>query len=301
MNWSSFRIPERGYKLQQRLLAWPALLFAALFFIVPIGLLARVSLYEGGGRSGFGIGGMYKSGTWSIGAYHDLISDGYFAELLSFTLRFGLAAAMISTLLGFTLAMLIVRLPPTVRLLALCAVFLPKLANVLVIVYGLVLLLGDFGPVNSLLGIFRADAAPPLALLHNFTGALIGEVYLILPYAVLLLVATLDRIPPLLIPAARGLGAGRFEAFRRITLPLSLPGIATTFLLCLIFGIGAYVAPAILGSPDEFTLSIDIQRQTFENLNWPRAAAESILMLLCVGSLCAIYGAGVAGLRGVGR
>ena len=168
-----------------------------------------------------------------------------------------MSAAAISVLLGFGLALLIVRLPPTLRLLALCAVFLPKLANVLVIVYGLVLLLGDFGPVNSLLAPLRGDGLP-LPLLHNFTGALIGEVYLILPYAVLLLVATLDRIPALLLPAARGLGAGAFETFRRITLPLCLPGIATTFLLCLIFGIGAYVAPAILGSPDEFTLSIDI-------------------------------------------
>ncbi len=284
----------------RRALAWPALLFVAVFFFVPIGLLVRVSLYEGGGRSGFGIGGLYLPGTWTIDAYRNLLGDGYFGELLSFTLRFGLAAAAISVLLGFGLALLIVRLPPTARLLALCAVILPKLANVLVIVYGLVLLLGDFGPVNSLLAPLRGDA-PPLPLLHNFTGALIGEVYLILPYAVLLLVATLDRIPPLLLPAARGLGAGRFETFRRITLPLCLPGIATTFLLCLIFGIGAYVAPAILGSPDEFTLSIDIQRQTFENLNWPRAAAESVMMLLCVGALCATYGLGVAGMRKVMR
>ncbi len=281
----------------RRVLAWPALLFVALFFLVPIGLLVRVSLYEGGGRSGFGIGGLYVPGSWSTDAYRNLLGDGYFWELLSFTLRFGLAAAAISVLLGFGLALLIVRLSPTARLLALCAVFLPKLANVLVIVYGLVLLLGDFGPVNQLLAPLRGDDAQPLALLHNFTGALIGEVYLILPYAVLLLVATLDRIPPLLLPAARGLGAGHFETFRRVTLPLCMPGLATTFLLCLIFGIGAYVAPTILGSPDEFTLSIDIQRQTFENLNWPRAAAESVMMLVCVGAVCATYGLGVAGMR----
>jgi ABC-type spermidine/putrescine transport system permease subunit I len=277
-------------------LAWPALLFVALFFMLPMGLLVRVSLYEGGGRSGFGIGGMVKTGTWSTGAYRALLGDGYFAELLGFTLSFGFWAAAISVALGFGLALMIHRLPAWARLAALCAVFLPKLANVLVIVYGLVLLLGDFGPVNALLAPLRGDAAP-WPLLHNLIGALIGEVYLILPYAVLLLVATLDRIPPMLVPAARGLGAGAFEAFWRVTLPLCLPGLATTFLLCLIFGLGAYVAPTILGSPNEFTLSVDIQRQAFENLNWPRAAAESVMMLVCVAALCGTYGIGAAAVR----
>ena len=280
----------------RRLLAWPALAFVAVFFALPMLLLVRVSLYEGGGRSGFGIGGLYRPGTWAIDAYRQLLGDGYFVELLRFTLGFGLCAAALSVLLGFGLALLIVRLPPWVRLAALCAVFLPKLANVLVIVYGLVLLLGDYGPVNGLLAPLHGSASP-LPLLHNFTGALIGETYLILPYAVLLLVATLDRVPPMLVPAARGLGAGSAQAFWRITLPLCGPGIATTFLLCLIFGIGAYVAPAILGSPDEFTLSVDIQRQAFENVNWPRAAAESVMMLVCVAVLCSSYGLGVALLR----
>ncbi len=283
-------------RLLRRLLAWPALAFVALFFVVPMLLLVRVSLYEGGGRSGFGIGGLYRPGTWSVDAYRNLIRDGYFAELLRFTLGFGLCAATLSVLLGFGLALLIVRLPPWARLIALCAVFLPKLANVLVMVYGLVLLLGDYGPVNGLLAPWRGSTAP-LPLLHNFTGALIGETYLILPYAVLLLVATLDRLPPMLVPASRGLGASAMQTFRRITLPLCVPGIATAFLLCLIFGIGAYVAPAILGSPDEFTLSVDIQRQAFENVNWPRAAAESVMMLTCVAVLCSSYGVGVALLR----
>ena len=134
--------------------------------------------------------------------------------------------------------------------------------------------------------------------MHNYTGALIGEVYFVLPYAVLLLVAALDRIDPLLRPAARGLGAGAWRAFTRVTLPLALPGLSTSFVLCTIFAFGAFVSPYILGGPDEFTLSIDIQRQAFENLNWPRAAAEAVMMLATLGAVGLAYAVGA---RGLGR
>lgn len=277
----------------QRLLSWPALVFVVLFFVAPLLLLLRVSFYEGGGRSGFGIGGMYIPNTWTLSAYTKLFADSYFTELLTFTFKLGIYAATISVVLGYALALLIRPLSGGFRLLAMSAVFLPKLANVLVIVYGLELLLGDFGAVNKLLAPLNTTGSP-IALLHNFTGTLIGEVYLILPYAVLLLVAALDRIPPLLVPAARGLGMGPLATFLKITLPLTMPTLIVTYLLCLIFGIGAFVAPAILGSPDEFTLSVDIQRQAFENLNWPRAAAESVMMLICVTALCVTYGVGTA-------
>lgn len=267
----------------------PGLAFLAVFFALPLLVLLRVSLYQGGGRSGFGIGGgFYTPGTWSLDAYRGLFEDAYFIDVLRFTIAFGLQAALCAVLIGFVLALLISRLQGWKRLLALAAIFLPKLANVLVMVYGLQLLLGDHGAVNQLLAPFHAGSAP-LALLHNYPGALIGEVYLILPYAVLLLVATLDRIDPLLRPAARGLGAGAVRTLVRVTLPLALPGLSTTFVLCTVFAFGAFVAPYILGSPDEFTLSIDIQRQAFENSNWPRAAAEAVMMLCALSVMGLLF------------
>ena len=271
------------------LLSMPGLAFLAVFFVLPLLVLLRVSLYQGGGRSGFGIGGgFYTPGTWSLDAYRGLFEDAYFSDVLRFTIAFGLQAALCAVLIGFALALLISRLQGWKRLLALAAIFLPKLANVLVMVYGLQLLLGDHGPVNQLLAPLHPGPAP-LALLHNYPGALIGEVYLILPYAVLLLVATLDRIDPLLRPAARGLGAGAVRTLVRVTLPLALPGLSTTFVLCTVFAFGAFVAPYILGSPDQFTLSIDIQRQAFENSNWPRAAAEAVMMLCALGGMGLLF------------
>jgi ABC-type spermidine/putrescine transport system permease subunit I len=277
----------------------PGGVFLLLFFALPLLLLLRVSLYAGGSRSGFGIGALYQADTWSLQAYRGLFSDDYFVELLTFTLKFGAQVALISVLLGLALALLIQRLRPGLRAWALGAVFLPKLASVLVVIYGLELLLGSQGlPHRVVVALSGSDA---VSLLHNFSGALIGEVYLVLPYAVLLLVAALDRIDPLLRPAARGLGAGPLRCFVWVTLPLVWPSLGATFLLCLVFGMGAYVAPYILGSPNEFTLSIDIQRQAFEYSNWPRAAAESMLLLVALGVVAAVYSAGSGWWRVRGR
>jgi ABC-type spermidine/putrescine transport system permease subunit I len=269
----------------------PALGLLLLFFLAPMLLLFRVSLYEGGGRSGFGIGGrggFYQPGTWTVGAYTTLLGEAYFREVLAFTVFLGLAVTLLTLLVAYSLALYIHRLPARAKALALTAVVLPKLSNVLVILYGLELLLGNSGPVNDALVVLGV-VSEPVMLYHNLTGVLIGEAYLIVPYAVLVLVAALDRIDPNLVSAARGLGAGPLRAFWRITLPLSAPGIALAGLLSLIWALGAFVGPVLLGSPQELTLAVEVQRQTFENINWPRGAATAVLMLGTLAVCLALY------------
>ena len=270
---------RRSDRLQALALAAPALALLLFFFLVPALMLGRVSLYEGGSQSGFGIGGsFYQPGTWSLHAYRGLLTDGYFRSILAFTLKFGVAVALATVTIAYPMAFLISRLPGKWKLAAVTVVTLPKLANVLVVIYGLKLLMGTNGLVNQLMQAFGLIKSPA-ELLHNLTGAMVGETYLILPYAVLILIVTLDRIDPSLAQAARGLGAGPWRTFWRITFPLSLPGVALVFFLSLIFAFGAFVSPYLMGSPEELTLAVDVQKQTFENLNWPRGAAEAVIML----------------------
>jgi ABC-type spermidine/putrescine transport system permease subunit I len=271
------------------LLAAPALALLLFFFLVPMLLLARVSLYEGGGRSGFGIGsGFYRPGTLSLNTYSTLLSETYFRQVFTFTVLLGLGVTVLTLVMAYPLAIYIHHLRARFKALALTAVVLPKLANVLVIVYGLELLLGNSGPINNWL-LMLGMVEQPVMLFHNLTGVVIGETYLILPYAVIVLVAALDNIDPHLVPAARGLGAGPLRSFWRVTLPLSAPGIALAGLLCLIWALGAFVGPVLLGSPQEITLAVEVQRQTFENLNWPRGAATAVLMLVTLCSCMALY------------
>jgi ABC-type spermidine/putrescine transport system permease subunit I len=272
------------------LLAAPAVLLLVLLLLVPFGLLVRVSLFEGGSRSGFGIGGdgFYRPGTWTIQAYTTLLGEKYFRDVLRFTIFLGIVVTVLTLLIAYPLALYVHKLPQRWKALALAGVILPKLASVLVIVYGLKLLLGSSGPVNdALIGLGVVSA--PVMLFHNLTGVVIGEVYLILPYAVLVLVAALDRIDESLVPAAQGLGAGPLRAFWRITLPLSAPGILLASLLSLIWALGAFVGPVLLGSPDEITLGVEVQRQTFENINWPRGAATAVLMLGTLAGCLMLY------------
>jgi len=272
------------------LLATPVLMLLILFFVMPMIFLIRVSFYAGGGNSGFGLGssGFYEPGTWSLDAYQFLLTDQYFYDIWGFTVGLGVALTLLVILLAYPLSLVIHRLSFPFKGVALAAVVLPKLANSLVIIYGLQLLLGKQGLVNQIL-LALGMIQEPLTLFHNLVGVLIGGTYSILPYAVLILVTGLDRIDTNLLPAAQGLGATPWQAFWRVTFPLSLPSVILAALLSLIFALGLLEAPSLLGSPQEITLPVDIRKQAYQNLNWPRGAAEALMMLITVGVCVLLY------------
>jgi len=278
-------------RLAPLLCAGPAILMLLVLFVLPMLLLLRVSLFEGGGQSGFGLGagGFYRPDTWTLQAYGTLLGDFYFRDVLAFTVGLGIGLALLSVLIAYPLALFIRSLRGSAKWLALSAVVLPKLANLLVVIYGWVLILSNEGPINRAL-LQLGLRQQPLELLHNLTAVVIGETYLILPYAVLVLVAAFEGIDPTLEAAAQGLGASRWQTFRRVTLPLSARGLALAAMISLIWGLGAFISPYLLGGPEQITLAVDVQKQAFENLNWPRAAADAVLMLLVVAAVVAVFG-----------
>jgi ABC-type spermidine/putrescine transport system permease subunit I len=245
-----------------------------VFLAGPLLLLLRVSLFVPATGRGF-----YQPGTWTAGNYTDLATDSYFRAVLLFTVLLALGLTLLVLLIAYPLALFIHTLPPRRKALALCMVILPKLASVLVTAYGLHAILSGSGPINQLLlglGLVRE----PLPLTRNLAGVVLGETYLLLPYAILVLVVALGRIDPLLIPAARGLGASGWQAFRRITLPLSVPGLVVAGQLTLVWALGAFIGPLLLGSPEEITLAVEVHRQAVENNRWPRGAATAVVLVL---------------------
>jgi ABC-type spermidine/putrescine transport system permease subunit I len=275
------------------LLAAPAIALVLLFAVVPIALLVRVSLTESAGDAGF-----YRAGTWATRAYADLLGDRFGRGLVAFTAGLGAAVAALAVAIAYPLALYIHSLPRRAKIAALGIVLLPKLANLYVVLYGLNLLLGRAGPVN---GVLVALGSEPIALTHNLAGVLIGETFLILPYAILVLVLSLDRIDPALVAAARGLGASRWGAFRRITWPLSLPGVCIAGKLCLIWALAVFVGPVLLGGPEQATLGVMVQKWSQEDSNWPRAAAAAVLNLFTVVVCVALYTLPARRLTGGGR
>jgi ABC-type spermidine/putrescine transport system permease subunit I len=253
-------------------------------FLGPLLLLLRVSFTE----SAVGGAGFYQPGTWSVHAYAELLGERFGRGIVWFTVLLGVGVAALSVLIGYPLALVIHALPRRAKVLALGVVILPKLSNVFVVLYGVNLLLGLNGPVNRTL-LALGVTSEPLLLTHNLVGVLIAETYLILPYAVLVLIPALDRIDPALTAAARGLGAGPWTTFRRVTLPLSLPGVAVAGQLCLIWALGAFVGPVLLGGPEQTTLAVWVQKLGLEYGDWPRAAATAVLTVLTVAVCVALY------------
>ncbi len=259
-------------RLAPYLLSAPAAALLVGLLAGPLVLLARVSLYEPPrGR------GLFTPGTWT-GENFTAVFDRYGIGLLAFTLLFGAGVAVATVLTAYPLALWVRSLGTRGRTVAVGAVLLPKLAGPLVTLFGLQQLLSAAGPVNRLLLAVGATDSP-LTLIRNLCGAAVGEAYLILPYAVLVLLIQLLRIDPTVEAAARGLGASRWQAFRRVTLPLSLPGVVLAGELALVWGVGAFLGPLLLGGPEETTLSAEVHRQAFEYGQWPRAAALAVTLL----------------------
>ena len=264
------------------LLSAPAAGLLLALLAGPLLLLARVSLYEPPRGRGF-----FAPGTWTLANYA-AAADGYGLTLLGYTVLFGVGVAGLTVLIAYPLALFIRSLPRGARTPALACVLLPKLASVLVVLFGLQQLLGDGGPVNRLL-LAAGLVGEPLRLVHARAGAVVGEVYMILPYAVLVLFAELAAIDPGLEAAARGLGASGRQVFWRVTLPLSAPGLVLAGQLALVWGVGAFLGPLLLGGPPEVTLSVEVHRQAFEYGRWPRAAAEAVLLVAAEGICLAGY------------
>jgi ABC-type spermidine/putrescine transport system permease subunit I len=167
------------------------------------------------------------------------------------------------------------------------AVILPKLTNLLVLMYGVLLLLGDTGYINQALLALHL-ISEPLPLFANLPALVFGEVLIVLPYPILMLVAALEAVDPALEEAARSLGGNPLRAYYEAVLKLIVPALVTSALVTFIWGLGAFIAPTILGTPDWYTIAVEVYSETLDKLNWPLGAA---LATTYVAFVAAIVGA----------
>jgi putrescine transport system permease protein len=164
-------------------------------------------------------------------------------------------------------------------------VILPFWTSFLIRVYAWITILQHDGLLNRLLiGLGIVDA--PIAWLASDTAIYIGLVYSYLPFMVLPLYATLQKLDPALLEAAADLGAPRWRAFWSVTLPLSLPGAAAGALLCFIPIVGEFVIPDLLGGSETMMIGQTLWMEFFANRDWPIASAIAVVLLcLLVGPI----------------
>jgi putative spermidine/putrescine transport system permease protein len=157
-------------------------------------------------------------------------------------------------------------------------VVLPFLTSIIVRTYAWMVLLGRNGVVNQYLLALGLTQAP-LPLLYNQAGVVVGMTYVPLPFMVLTLASVMRGIDPALVHAAHSLGASRWQAFRRVFLPLSAPGIAGGTLLVFILSLGFFITPALMGGPSDVMIAMLIEREVEFTLNWSFASTLAVILL----------------------
>ncbi len=259
-------------------------LWLLLFFAVPFAIILMISF----ARTQVGSPPYtwlleYVDGAFSLklnlGSYVALVKDSQYVLAYLSSIKIAVIATLLTLLIGYPMAYVISRMSPAARNVAMMLVVLPSWTSFLIRVYAWIGILDRNGLLDQLLQKIGITDAP-LNLLYTPTAAYIGIVYCYLPFMVLPLYANLIKLDHRLLEAAYDLGAKPWQAFLKITLPLSRGGIIAGCMLVMIPAVGEFVIPEMLGGPDTLMIGRVLWGEFFNNRDWPTASAVAVVMLL---------------------
>jgi len=255
-------------------LAVPAVVTLLLVFVLPLAFLASNSLHPGGSMGRIGP-------AWTLDNYLRFLGDGFYLGILLDTLAIGLLVVAICAVIGYPVAYFLARTRSRWRGALTFAVLAPMLISVVVRNLGWLPVLGDSGLVNWLL-LSLGLTDQPVKLVYNLTGVVIGLVHALSPFMIMSLITVIRRIEPALEEASINLGAGPFETFWRVVLPLSRPGLLAGSLLVFTLSIAAYITPAMMGGKRVLVMAVFIEQQVRSVLNYPFGATAAVVLLSVV-------------------
>jgi putative spermidine/putrescine transport system permease protein len=269
----------------------PALLLFVFFFLLPLGVLAVMAFLSGNPVNA-------PTVELTLRHFKRFFADDLYLEALWATLRIGLLTTLATLLLGYPLAHLMARARSRVgHALLLMAVIAPMLTGIVVRTFAWMTLLQDKGVINTTL-IALGLTEKPLKLMYNEFGTVVALTHIYVPFMVLTLAGVIGRVDERLEEAARSLGATRWQAFREVTLPLSLPGILAGSLLVFALAISAYVTPFLMGGTEVLTLPMLIYQQVSSSFNPNFAGALGVVLLAVSLAVVIAYNKVLAGLSG---
>jgi len=263
-------------------------LWLAAFFLVPFLIVLKISFSQTAIAQppytpvldlAAGFAGIKQFfGGLSFDNYKTLTTDTlYFASYLK-SLEMAAISTLLLLLIGYPLAYGITRTPPRLQTALVLLVVMPFLTAFLIRIYAWVNILQRDGLLNQVLMALGIVNEPPVWLSTD-TAVYIGIVYSYLPFMVLPLYATLERMDDTLLEAAADLGCPRWKAFWLVTVPLSLPGVIAGSLLCFIPIVGEFVIPDLLGGSQTIMIGQTLWTEFFANRDWPVASAVAVLLL----------------------
>jgi putative spermidine/putrescine transport system permease protein len=243
----------------------PATAFLAVLFVLPVVHVLRMSFQPVAG------------GASPLSQYLRFAGEPYYLSILWFTVKISLVVTVLDLLLGYPIALMIARTNPRVARLLYVIVIAPLLVSLVVRTYGWMVILAPNGLVNQALR--WSGLGDGVRLMYNEAGVVIGMTHILLPFMVLTVTAAIQNIDRSLEEAAATLGASRLEVFRRVTLPLSLPGVVVGALLVFILTLGSYVTPVLLGGDRGVVISSLVFDNSILLANWPFGAAIAVVFL----------------------
>jgi spermidine/putrescine transport system permease protein len=243
-------------------------LWIVLFFVVPLSVIWAYSF----GRT-LGLTEVVVTGTL---ANYQRVFDPVYLLIFGKSLVFAGFTTAICLVIGFPYALVMTFASNRGKVLLLLGIMLPFWTNLLVRTYALMAILRTEGWINSFAGLFGLG---PFEMLHTNFAVIVGLVYVHLPFIVLPLYSTLDRLDRSLLEASLDLGAGHLRTIFQVVVPIAWPGIASAVMLCFIPALGSYLTPDLLGGPDSQMIASVIERQFKRANDWPFGAALSFMLM----------------------
>jgi putrescine transport system permease protein len=272
--------------LQRRITTWVPYAWLFVFFLAPFVIVFKISLSE----PAIAIPPYVpvfesladlrtKIGELSFANYAWLIEDALYLKAYLSSLWIALVSTILTLLIGYPIAYGMARAPRGLQPVLVMLVILPFWTSFLIRVYAWIGILKPEGLLNQLL-LFLGLIDQPLTIINTNTAVYIGIVYSYLPFMVLPLYASLEKMDQTLLEAAADLGSTPLKSFWQITFPLSLPGVFAGALLVFIPAMGEFVIPDLLGGSETLMIGRTLWNEFFLNRDWPVASAVAIVLLL---------------------
>ncbi|NEJ20579.1 ABC transporter permease subunit [Rhizobium leguminosarum] len=264
------------------LLIAPAAILLGFFLVLPYLNIIVMSFRVPGQGTPYAPG-------FTTGNYGKFFSDIFYINQMVNTLWIGFVTTFACLVLGYPVAWQLARGTSVIRSLGYGLVLSPLLVGIVIRSYGWTILLGNNGLINrALAGWGLIDG--PLPLMYNALGIVIALVHVFLPFMILPMMSAIQGIDPSLESAARSLGASKFKAFRRITLPLSMPGIQAGCILVFVLSLSAYVTPSLIGGLRVKTMAVTVVDALIDTFQWPFGSALALMMSVTGAIVVAIFG-----------
>jgi putative spermidine/putrescine transport system permease protein len=264
------------------LLIAPAAILLGVFLALPYLNIVVMSFRMPGEGTPYGPG-------FTLGNYGKFFSDFFYVQQVINTLWIGFLTTFICLVLGYPVAWQLARGASTFHALGYALVLSPLLVGIVIRSYGWTILLGNNGIINrTLTGWGLIDG--PLPLMYNALGIIIALVHVFLPFMILPIMSAIQGIDPSLEAAARSLGASKITSFRRITLPLSLPGIQAGCILVFVLSLSAYVTPSLIGGLRVKTMAVTVVDALIDTFQWPFGSALALMLSVTGAIFVVIFG-----------